>query len=72
MLWVPERGHAESLARLYGPQLRQACPSLTMRVGTPNGKPKDEPPKFLNASGRKAWKGEKTREPMQPKLGESE
>lgn len=73
VLWVPERSHAESLARLYGPQLREAFPGLTMRVGTPNGKPESEkPPSFLNAAGRKAWKGERAKEPRQPKLGESE
>lgn len=72
VLWVPHHDQAESLARLYGPALRKALPALTMRVGKPTNPAKSEPPRYLNAAGRKAWKGERATEPTQPKLGETE
>ena len=73
-LYVPDKPTGERLARLYGPQLREALPSLHIRVGVPlsqRASATPQPPGFLNAAGRKAWHGQR-KEAAQQRLQEQE
>jgi hypothetical protein len=56
VLYVKERGVGESIARLFGPQLRGVIPSLKLKVGSPLTLAKAEPPNYLNAAGKRAWR----------------
>lgn len=54
VLFVPTKDQGETIARLFGPTLKAVRPTLAMKVATPQ----PQPPSYLNAAGRKAWKGE--------------
>lgn len=68
VLWVPTRQDGQCLARLFGVQLRAVYPTIKIQVSIKQ-RPEDtaQPPSYLNAAGRKAWKAER---PTQQKLSE--
>jgi hypothetical protein len=66
-LYAPTKAQAEDIARLFGAQLKQHRPNLHLRVAAPSSST-EQPPGYLNAAGRKAWKGEQRQAAQQQDL----